>query len=209
MRSHPQLLLHFFVNVFRGIVEGFCQRFSGYVGGIVFIQVAHQAGGERRIGLFLGIQQAKQSEEFALQFQVAARSPVQKAFQLLKERQEKAGLKGSPDRQHEPVGTILGIGGFEMNVVVFRLRAWAGRVLTDIFSLDIPFSRMKGGKNPVFGKLKSIFQHENEDKVSAAAGAVVFIDAEALQTAVCEIWHGGKGEENSFHGKPPFFLGKD
>lgn len=133
MRSHPQLLLHFFVNVFRGIVEGLCQRFSGYVGGIVLIQVAHQAGGERRIGLFLGIQQAKQSEEFALQFQMAARSPVQKAFQLLKERQEKAGLKGPPDRQHEPVGTILGIGGFEMNVVVFRLRAWAGRVLTDIF----------------------------------------------------------------------------
>lgn len=84
-----------------------------------------------------------------------------------------------------------------------------GRVLTDIFSLDIPFSRMKGGKNPVFGKLKSIFQHENEDKVSAAAGAVVFIDAEALQIAVCEIRHGGRGEENSFHGKPPFFLGKD
>ena len=67
-------------------MEGFCQRFSGYVGGIVLIQVAHQAGGERRIGLFLGIQQAKQSEEFALQFQMAARSPVQKAFQLLKER---------------------------------------------------------------------------------------------------------------------------
>lgn len=106
-------------------MEGFCQRFSGYVGGIVLIQVAHQAGGERRIGLFLGIQQAKQSEEFALQFQMAARSPVQKAFQLLKERQEKAGLKGSPDRKHKPVGTILGIGGFEMNVVVFRLRAWA------------------------------------------------------------------------------------
>lgn len=106
-------------------MEGLCQRFSGYVGGIVFIQVAHQAGGERRIGLFLGIQQAKQSEEFALQFQMAARSPVQKAFQLLKERQEKAGLKGPPDRQHEPVGTILGIGGFEMNVVVFRLGAWA------------------------------------------------------------------------------------
>ena len=130
-------------------------------------------------------------------------------FQLLKERQENAGLKGSPDRKHKPVGTILGIGGFEMNVVVFRLRAWAGRVLTDIFSLDIPFSRMKGGKNPVFGKLKSIFQHENKDKVSAAAGAVLFIDAEALQTAVCEIRHGGRGEENSFHGKPPFFLWKD
>lgn len=207
--SHTQLLLHFFVNVFGGIVEGLCQRFSGYVGCIVFIQVSHQAGGERRIGLFLGIQQPQQPVKFALQFKMAAWSPVPKVFQLLKERQEKAWLKGSPDGQHKAVGTIFGIGGFEMDVVVFRFRAWAGCVLTDIFSLDIPFSRMQRGKKPVFGKLKSVFQHKNEDKVSAASGTVVFVDSETLELTVCEIRHGGRGEKNSFHGKPPFFLWKD
>lgn len=185
-------------------MKNFRQMFPRDAGSIVLIYIAHESGSQRGVGLFLGIQQAKQSEKFTLKLQVAARGLVPKAFQMLKDRKEKDGAEGTADRQHQPAGAILGIGGFKVDVVVFRLGTGKRGVLPGVFLLDIPIARTEGGHNLILGKLKGIFEHENEDKVSAETGTVVFIYAETFQLAVCQIGHGCRRQKNSFHCKTAF-----
>ena len=86
-----------------------------------------------------------------------------------------------------------------MDVVVFRLGTGKRCVLPGVFLLDIPIARTEGGHYLILGKLQGIFEHENEDKVSAETGTVVFIYAETFQLAVCQIGHGCRREKNSFH----------
>ena len=85
-----------------------------------------------------------------------------------------------------------------MKPVIFRVGAGKRGALPERFFLNIPFAGRKRGKPGILCKLQMIIQHEDQDEMVAAAGAVIFKSAEMLDITVRQIRHGCGGKKNIF-----------
>ena len=192
MSGDAKLPLHALVDVFGGVVKTFCEALGGNMLRIMLIEIAHHGSREGRIGIFMGIEQIQQPVKAALHLKRIAGRTGKGGMELPEQGKKQRRLKRSPDGEADTVRPVGGILRLKMDPVIFCVRAWERSALAEGFFLNIPFSGREGGQPCVLGKFQMMIQHENEDEIVAAAGAVVMGAQErdmisgCMDSPVCE-----------------------